>query len=41
MRILILFVVLSFVAAPAFAQKYISWEAENFDDINGEKFQNL
>ncbi|MCG9131257.1 hypothetical protein J5I95_06195, partial [Candidatus Poribacteria bacterium] len=39
MRTLILLAVLSLTVSPAFAQKYISWEAENFDDINGEKFQ--
>ena len=39
MRTIILMAVLSLIVLPAFAQKYISWEAENFDAINGEKFQ--
>ena len=39
MRTLVLLVVLSLVVSPAFAQKYISWEAENFDAINGDKFE--
>ncbi len=39
MRTLILLTALSLIALPAFAQKYISWEAENFNDSNGTKFE--
>ena len=39
MRTIIFLTVLSLVALPAFAQKYISWEAENFNDSNGTKFE--
>ncbi len=39
MRTLILLTVFSLIALPAFAQKYISWEAENFNDSNGAKFE--
>ena len=39
MRTIILLAVLSLVALPAFAQKYISWEAEDFNDSNGTKFE--
>lgn len=39
MRVIILLTALSLIVSPAFAQKYISWEAENFDDISGDKFE--
>jgi hypothetical protein len=39
MRTIILLTVLSLIALPAFAQKYISWEAENFNDSDGTKFE--
>ena len=39
MRTIILLTVLSLVALPAFAQKYISWEAEDYNDSNGTKFE--
>ena len=39
MRIIILLAVLSLLVSPAFAQKYISWEAENYDAISGDKFE--
>ena len=39
MRTIILLVMLSLIVSPAFAQKYISWEAEDFNDSNGEKFE--
>ena len=39
MRTLILLVMLSLIVSPVFAQKYISWEAENFSDSNGTRFE--
>jgi hypothetical protein len=39
MRTLILLAMLSLIVTPAFAQKYISWEAEDFNDSNGTKFE--
>ena len=39
MRTIILLTVLSFIALPAFAQKYISWEAEDFNASSGTKFE--
>ena len=39
MRVIILLAVLGLAVSPAFAQKYISWEAENYDAINGDKFE--
>ena len=39
MRTIVLLTVLSLIALPAFAQKYISWEAEDFSDSNGAKFE--
>ena len=39
MRTFILLAMLSLIVSPAFAQKYISWEAENFNDSNGTKFE--
>ncbi len=39
MRTIILLTLFSIIVSPAFAQKYISWEAENFDAVNGTKFE--
>lgn len=39
MRTIILLAMLSLIVSPAFAQKYISWEAEDFNDSNGTKFE--
>ena len=39
MRTIILLAMLSLIVSPAFAQKYISWEAESFNDANGTKFE--
>ena len=39
MRTIILLAMLSLIVSPAFAQKYISWEAESFNDSNGTKFE--
>ena len=39
MRTTILLTMLIFIVSPAFAQKYISWEAEDFNDSNGAKFE--
>ena len=39
MQVIILLTVLSLIVTPVFAQKYISWEAENYDAINGDKFE--
>ena len=39
MRTTILLTMLILIVSPAFAQKYISWEAENFNDSNGTKFE--
>ncbi len=39
MRIIMVLAIFSLIVSPVFAQKYISWEAENFDAINGDKFE--
>ncbi len=39
MRVMMLMAIFSFTVFPAFAQKYVSWEAEDFDAINGDKFE--
>ena len=39
MRTTILLTMLILIVSPAFAQKYISWEAEDFNDSNGAKFE--
>ena len=39
MRTTILLTMLILIVSPAFAQKYISWEAEDFNDSNGTKFE--
>ncbi len=39
MRTLIVLALLSLIVSPALAQKYMSWEAENFSDSNGAKFE--
>ena len=39
MRTIVLLALFCLIASPVFAQKYISWEAENFDASNGEKFE--
>lgn len=39
MRTIILLAMLGLIVSPAFAQKYISWEAEGFNDSNGTKFE--
>ncbi len=39
MRTIVLLALFCLIASPVFAQKYISWEAENFDASNGDKFE--